>query len=354
MYYKFVAPYKKISIYYLWCLKTLNIFPIELVQYMIELHWNTITIDKDILTCGDNYLSIGKNNYLYTYGSYNHPSSNTILGNQYEMAHLDNIDFIRTGHCYHIIVTQNGVYGVGLNSYGQLGLRHNIGIFDYPRKININNVSIVSCGYSKLYVCGDNSSGQLGLKSNIKYSTYVQKVDVQSVIDISAGHFHSAILCKDGVYVCGSNFSGQLGLPLINNQYNYFVKLNTSVIYNIKCGPNYTILDTQTGLYKCYNGTIKKFSLFNKVSYMFCADAFVLFIIDNTLYLYGKNIGFDTPLLGIANNSFMKININDVLHIDGSDSYVLIFTKQYVYGIGYANNLKTYLTCVKKHIDQFL
>jgi len=129
---------------------------------------------------------------------------------------------------YHTIVlmTDNTLYGCGLNSSGQLGInntinQHNLIIIDsLPFGSSIKQVScggyhtLIIMNNNNIYCCGLNNDGQLGLNDNTNRLTFTQ---ISSLYDkspniISACWTNSYVLMSDGTaYGCGSNTWGQLG-----------------------------------------------------------------------------------------------------------------------------------------------
>jgi alpha-tubulin suppressor-like RCC1 family protein len=77
----------------------------------------------------------------------------------------------------------------------------------------------------ELYACGNNGNAQLGLGNTDERNTFT-KVNISNVSTVSCGYDHTMILTKDnGLYACGGNLYGQLGLGDTNKR-NTFTKVN--------------------------------------------------------------------------------------------------------------------------------
>ncbi|KAJ5068059.1 calcium-transporting atpase [Anaeramoeba ignava] len=166
------------------------------------------------------------------------------------------IEDIASGHNSIYLLTSNqNVYGIGDNEYGQLGFDSKT--LDKTEKpiLIMKNVSKIFSGIyfdhvfllnsnQELFGCGFNEHGQLGLGESRKEETKIQKITkIQNIpkgkiIDIKSGNFHSIMLIenenenenpKRKLYSCGrSSFNGlgkdedtceftELNLPLFEN-----------------------------------------------------------------------------------------------------------------------------------------
>ena len=304
---------------------------------ILGIYWQFLKLNLQ-LYCGPTHVII--NTILKTYGYYEHDDKiNNVLGNQYDLIKDFNIKNIIQGYHYHIIETTNKLYGVGVNTYGQLGLGHYINIFDVPRQIQMKNVLKVACGSrhtlilttSGVYGCGDNSCGQLYLPYR-KYHT-LTKLNIDDVVDIICGDLYTIFKLKDNYYGCGYNFNGQLGHHL--NCCLDLIQINLPNIIHIQCHSLYTVVNCQDGVYLYANKTCQK--IVNQLAdFIYCGYDYILFIINDFLYGCGEH---NLPTTNNFLNMLQQINIKDVIYINGSHNYVILFTKTQIYLIGTSPHL---------------
>ncbi|KAJ5075854.1 rcc1 repeat-containing protein [Anaeramoeba ignava] len=135
------------------------------------------------------------------------------------------IQDIVSGHSSIYLLTSNqNVYGIGSNIYGQLGSKKPIN--SKKPILMMKNVSKIFSGNTskhvfllnsnqELFSCGYNLFGQLGLGESRKEETEIQLTKIQNIpkgkiIDIQSGNFHSIMLIEDEnqnpkrkLYSCG-------------------------------------------------------------------------------------------------------------------------------------------------------
>ncbi len=172
---------------------------------------------------------------------------------------------IYTGSNHTMILLTNGdLYGVGLNSSGQLGLGSTSNVFIFT-KVDITDVISVACGSSHTMIiqgtesngilsstgtllgAGSNSSGQLGIGS---FSSPINvftshTTPMTGVSHVACGSNHTIILSSTGTLSgTGDNSSGQLGIGSISSPINVFTSHTTPMNYvsQVACGTNHTMI----------------------------------------------------------------------------------------------------------------
>ncbi|XP_055592814.1 uncharacterized protein LOC129744353 [Uranotaenia lowii] len=137
---------------------------------------------------------------------------------------------VQCGRLHTLLLTNNGVYSMGANNLGQLGIGSHVLNALQPMLIQTldgKNITHICAGQyhnavvanGLLYTWGWGIFGQLGHgsvadSSKPKVVEFFRKKNVQQ---ISLGHAHTLVLCKENtaknvLYVFGSNHYGQLGL----------------------------------------------------------------------------------------------------------------------------------------------
>ncbi|KAJ5068841.1 hypothetical protein M0811_12147 [Anaeramoeba ignava] len=168
------------------------------------------------------------------------------------------IQDIVSGHNSIYLLTSNqNVYGIGSNQYGQLGFDSEA--FKETEKpiLMMKNVSKIFSGSSshhvfllnsnqELFGCGDNYYGQLGLGESTKESlifkiqklTKIQNIPKGKIIDIQCGYAHSIMLIEDEdenqntkrkLYSCGNYKYNGLGK---NENIREFTEIKSSLFEN--------------------------------------------------------------------------------------------------------------------------
>ncbi|KAL9646671.1 hypothetical protein ABK040_001094 [Willaertia magna] len=181
-----------------------------------------------------------------------------------------------------LLTSNNKLFGIGNNEYGQLGLsiKNNlisritdIDIDNFINQQQLNNIvttnnvlngetiSKVFCGKDftfiltnngNVFACGSNLYGQLGIKDGRKqkFRSQLTKLNCfkEKVVDISCGAYHTIFLTESHfLYGTGLNIFGQLGLygeevteseiyePIRIDHFDYLV-YEGDYISNVQCG----------------------------------------------------------------------------------------------------------------------
>ena len=124
-------------------------------------------------------------------------------------------------HCL-FLKSDGSLWGMGLNSYGQLGDGTPSDGSNRPEQIVPSGVMAAAVGGyfslflksdGSLWAMGDNSCGQLGDGlGNHYYSSQPEQIVASGVTAIAAGGYHSLFLKSNGsLWAMGLNSSGQLG-----------------------------------------------------------------------------------------------------------------------------------------------
>ena len=119
----------------------------------------------------------------------------------------------------------NNIYGLGDNSYKELGLGFSFSMNDFKRlgfKFSKSPIKKISSGARHLlfllesgevYCVGDNSEGQCcGATSNCAYPVKLEINSKSKIIDCYSGYNHNLIILENGsVYTWGNTANGKLG-----------------------------------------------------------------------------------------------------------------------------------------------
>uniref|UniRef100_A0A0P6J635 Putative e3 ubiquitin-protein ligase herc2 n=1 Tax=Aedes aegypti TaxID=7159 RepID=A0A0P6J635_AEDAE len=138
---------------------------------------------------------------------------------------------VQCGRLHTLLLTNNGVYSMGANNLGQLGIgNHVLNALQpmYVQSLDGMNITHICAGQyhnavvanGLLYTWGWGIFGQLGHGSIADCSkpTIVEFFRKKNIQQIALGHAHTLVLCrqecntKNVLYVFGSNHYGQLGL----------------------------------------------------------------------------------------------------------------------------------------------
>ena len=171
----------------------------------------------------------------------------------------------------HTVVLMNdaagSIYGTGLNSNGQLGIslgnvtqqttlaagsKMQSVASKIPKAINCGSAyTIVLMTDNTIYGTGLNTNGQLGIATgNITQQTtlqLMQSVPTKTPYEVACGASHTIVLMSDGtVYGTGLNSNGQLGIATGNVTQQTTLQVMQSVptktAYEVACGASHTIV----------------------------------------------------------------------------------------------------------------
>ena len=129
-----------------------------------------------------------------------------------------------------IVENEDGIYGLGDNSYKELGLGNNFSMndftklpFKFKKKPNEQKkIKKISCGArhllflledGEIYCVGDNSEGQCcGATSSCSYPVKLEINSKSKIVDCYSGYNHNLIILENGsVYTWGNTANGKLG-----------------------------------------------------------------------------------------------------------------------------------------------
>ncbi|XP_046909415.2 uncharacterized protein LOC124490891 [Dermatophagoides farinae] len=183
----------------------------------------------------------------------------------------DPIRSISIGYQHMMILTDNGIYGLGSSAFGQLGLGSEVLQTRYPTLLDFGHdiqderkkIWKIVCGSyhtlllsndGHLYSFGWSLHGQLGHGTLIEdqfeprlVRYFIDTINV-SIADVAAGYAHTAALTTTGdLYMFGQNCYGQLGVePAGCNGNKFFIPQKFTLISGpirmICCGPFHTVV----------------------------------------------------------------------------------------------------------------
>lgn len=160
----------------------------------------------------DGLFSFGHDNYFYQLGN----ESNSYSSN-FEKTNIHNVISVSCGGYHTLILTSKGLFGCGKSDY--FGGISDIEIITYtemvgccktPTHLNISNVISMSCGDDHsliltndgLYGCGMNLMLQSGVKFTRAPYDY-KKIEINNILSYSCGPGYSIILTSEGLFSCG-------------------------------------------------------------------------------------------------------------------------------------------------------
>ncbi|CAE7730566.1 unnamed protein product [Symbiodinium pilosum] len=157
-----------------------------------------------------------------------------------------------------LLLESGAVYGVGQNSFGQLGVGHGSGFHLVPVQMQIDGQVIAvaaGCTHSltllatgEVFSTGDNIYGQLGLGNNRDQQVPARMLGGLKAVAIAAGTYHSVLLLETGeVAATGSNSHGQLGLGTSQDQVVPVKMLVHAPVKGIAAGDFHSVLLFQSG-----------------------------------------------------------------------------------------------------------
>ncbi|XP_051165338.1 X-linked retinitis pigmentosa GTPase regulator-like [Leptopilina boulardi] len=174
----------------------------------------------------------------------------------------DKIKQISAGYYHSAFLTESGlVYICGESESGKLGIDVKFSTQAAPKQIQLPKlVTKIACGGHHtliltedggIYCMGSNSSGQLGLGTNVTelQTPNLLPLDIlqnEMISKISCGESHSAILTDNGkIFTCGDGRHGKLGLEENENnvhELTFAARYQDLFVTNVSCGGCHTIL----------------------------------------------------------------------------------------------------------------
>ncbi|KAJ5070490.1 regulator of chromosome condensation [Anaeramoeba ignava] len=154
-------------------------------------------------------------------------------------------DIVSGRFSIYLLTSNQNVYGIGSNEYGQLGFDSNTLPKTEKPILMMKNVSKIFSGNTsnhvfllnsnqELFGCGYNSHGQVGLgksrkeEEKIQKLTKIQNIPKGKIIDIQCGNWHSVMLIenenenpKRKLYSCGNWRYNGLGKNKDENTYGF-------------------------------------------------------------------------------------------------------------------------------------
>jgi len=166
------------------------------------------------------------------------------------------------------LMTDNTIYGIGENDYGQLGIGNSTDTYQFTQVTNNSGKTPLQiiCGLyhtillntdGSIYVAGYNGYGQLGDGTTTNRSSLVELSNTTGKIpkQVKCGNNFTMILMTDGsIYGCGENNYGQLGDGTTTNSSSLVQLVNNTekTPEKISTGDNHTsILMSDGTIYSC-------------------------------------------------------------------------------------------------------
>eukprot|EP01059_Diplonema_ambulator_P037091 TRINITY_DN9626_c0_g2_i2.p2 TRINITY_DN9626_c0_g2~~TRINITY_DN9626_c0_g2_i2.p2 ORF type:complete len:791 (+),score=254.37 TRINITY_DN9626_c0_g2_i2:3235-5607(+) len=191
-------------------------------------------IDVDMVACGSHHTCVVYDGILYTMGW--NRFGQLGLGDDIDRNEPTEVLFFRgkvirditCGVQHTVVLCTDGLYVMGGNTFGQLGLGHQmnqqepqrLGFFDGKaiKSISAWFHTIVSCE-DGVYVFGEAMHGKLGTDPfdgreeppNVFSPRPIPFFASKDVIIALAGSEHSVLHCTDGIYIWGNSEGGKLG-----------------------------------------------------------------------------------------------------------------------------------------------
>lgn len=181
-----------------------------------------------ILSCGREHNIMLSTDGVYVWGSNRH--GQLAIGHHKDRDHPTKINIpsevlsVHAGLHTTFIVSKTGLYVSGLNKSGQLGLDFTFRVNTLTllkmfantviTKISTGETHTMINTVNGLFVMGSNTHGQLGLGDRKDRKVPVLNTLAPRVDDIICGAHHTIIRCGECHYSCGWNEYGQLGVVI--------------------------------------------------------------------------------------------------------------------------------------------
>jgi len=170
------------------------------------------------------------------------------------------------GNCLFVCEVTGKVYGAGTNSVGQVGTGSAGGVFSSFVNIpffNDKKVKKITCGFrqtyalttdNNIYGVGTNSFGQLGLGYTSSSVTAWSKMTLpegKKPIDIFCGNNTAFVVMDDGtLYGCGRNTTYIMALPVENQNYTTLTQIsipNNETVISVSASTSFSGFVTREG-----------------------------------------------------------------------------------------------------------
>jgi alpha-tubulin suppressor-like RCC1 family protein len=199
----------------------------------------------------------GENNFGMLALGFNSTNQTTIALMQNTTGQTVN-QFISGDRVTVLLMNNGSIYTAGLNTTGALGLGHSRYYYSYTQVVNLN-ITPVTIEYGSqhiiilsttgdIYGIGLNTSGQLGIANTTNQTAYqiMQNTTSKTPIGIACGAAHTIVSMSDGtIYGTGGNGLGELGLGNAVTPRNTLQLMTNSTgktPKEISCGTNHTIV----------------------------------------------------------------------------------------------------------------
>ncbi|KAJ5074629.1 regulator of chromosome condensation [Anaeramoeba ignava] len=217
-----------------------------------------LTIERNVFAKGENINSKNPNEFI-NISSLIEDKNDRIIQ-----------DIVSGAHSVYLLTSNQNVYGIGLNQYGQLGFNYETLEKTEKPILMMKNVSKIFSGNSSYHVfllnsnqelfgCGYNEFGRLGLgesrkeETKTKKLTKIQNIPKGKIIDIQCGDIHSIMLIenedenqnpKRKLYSCGDYQFNGLG-KYLQDTYE-FTEIKSSLFENDDDILDFSVGDTHT------------------------------------------------------------------------------------------------------------
>ncbi|KAJ5071649.1 protein rcc2 [Anaeramoeba ignava] len=204
-------------------------------------HEAILTIEGNVFSRGEDIISQNSNEFI-NISSLIEDTNDRIIQ-----------DIVSGYQSIYLLTSNQNLYGIGLNHYGQLGFDSKTLQKTEKPILMMKNVSKIFSGSTSIHVfllnlnqelfcCGWNEHGQLGLgesrkeETKIHKLTKIQNIPKSKIIDIQCGYYHSIMLIenenenpKRKLYSCGDYQFNGLGKD--ENTYE-FTEIKSSLFEN--------------------------------------------------------------------------------------------------------------------------
>ncbi len=251
------------------------------------------------------------------------------------------------GPDFTFLIVDNLIYSWGSNGNYQLqlDLGEKMRNFNKPKKMNMENIDMISCGM-------DNSILLTTSGNVIRTCRYYDSIILSNIIKISSKKHHYMALSKDNkIYSWGTNEHGQLGIGNLYNTYTpQLVNLdfcNGSKIVDISSGYHSSAIMTDTDVYifgidhfnnKWRQKLPHKINLFDIKLIDYCWASTLIITKNNEFYVLGSNI-YEDSWSDKEEYKLEKINLENVNKISCGARHVIARTNNNeIYALGNNRN----------------